>query len=115
MTPPQPVKSPRAEAPQPDAPLAVEQGEHLGRSPDLRVNAWPGLPAALRCSGIFRPRSPLTVAGAVVEYVPRARHRTTFPFNHMANCQNQSPFVLAKVNGNVKGLRKMLAGKNCRF
>lgn len=44
--PPPTVKSPRAEAPQPDAPLAVEQGEHLGRSPDLRVIAWPDLPAA---------------------------------------------------------------------
>src|SRR5690606_35697077 len=45
MMPPQTVKSPRAESPQSDAPLAIERDEHFGRSPDLRVIAWPDLPA----------------------------------------------------------------------
>ena len=48
-------------------PLAHEQGDHFGRSPDLRVIAWPNLPIALNDSGIFRLHSPLTVAGAVMD------------------------------------------------
>ena len=48
-------------------PLAPEQGEHLGRSPDSRVNAWPNLPITELRQWHIRLRSPPTVAGAVVD------------------------------------------------
>ena len=52
--PPQTVKSPRAEAPQPNTPLAVGQGERLGRSPDLRVIAQQDLPVVF-CTTVAFP------------------------------------------------------------
>jgi hypothetical protein len=80
---PQTVKSPRAEAPQPNAPHAVEQGEHFGRSPDLLVIAWPDLPAAVRQGGTSRLRSPLTVAGVVVDLA----HFGPVPHSHFIGRQ----------------------------
>ena len=56
------------EGPLPTTRPACGQGDHFGRSPDLRIIAWPGLPTALsRRSDIFRLHSPPTVAGAVTE------------------------------------------------
>lgn len=73
-------------------PLAPGQGEHLGRSPDSRVDAWPDLP---------------TTQGVTVAYTGFALRlqlrgqpwiwpvgRTTFPFNRTANRPDRSNRLL---------------------
>ncbi len=54
-----------------------------GRSPDLRVIAFPNLPELL-AQWFCRGRSPLTVAGAVTDLTRIAR-RTVFPFHPLGD------------------------------